>query len=135
MWMRSPGTFAFFGFKRTTSPTCQTHNCDAFAVQHAVTVRLPESNACLASLFGAPCAYLLLIHRPAHAKCMRTKYMCCLVFDKATPGLLSLSYRLFGTTVYLHFLLPTDSQPSRADWVSFAPGANAATLKTLVICE
>lgn len=32
-------------------------------------------------------------------------------------------------TVFLHFLFLTDSQPSWADWVSFAPSANAATLK------
>lgn len=112
-------------------PACQTHNCHVFTVQHAVTVPLPESNASLASLFGAPCAYLLLIHRPAHAKCMRAKYMWCLVFDAATPVYLCLR----GRSVSVHFFLATDSRWSPADWVSCAPCANAATLTSLVICQ
>lgn len=118
-WAASPvaGLWFHFFWIKELHPTCQAHNCNVFTVKHAVTVRLPESNASPASLFGALSAYLLLIHRAAHAKCMRTKYMCCLVFKETTAGLPCIS----ACSVCLHFSFLTDSQTCPADRASFAP--------------
>lgn len=80
-----------------------------------VTVLLPHPNASLSSPFGALCAYLLLIHRPAHAKCMRAKYMCCLLFHETTPGLLSLPAREDCFPALCIF----DGQPTLLSWLGF----------------